>query len=824
MGEVVAAARGAAWAVSNPQVWRELFGKLFSLRTLLFSAAALISLIGIVVGSIFLSRSPIVLALLMALWIIWVAPVVSRAFSSVVSHHVIARFIDEHGDAPPGMQAMEIPDVGIYRRWFLWVLAGAALVLGLPLLVALLLPGALMWRWYLLAQFPAWTFSLLQNALLIIVAIGFSVRCAMCTHLDTDDLDTLLKPRLRWVPIALVIALCTLLLQALLAQLTGMSLLAGSGRSWLSGSSHSWLQIAFQLAIVAFFYSAISAAGIGAYAGVGCTRWFNAAGLDCPSPAPTRPAPKAAQRRSGSTTRRKDAPSGRSRVLAISAGVFVALLALVLMLSKQIAGAVLSATVPDFKQVTQLADWSHPDTQLQARTHMACTGHPFAVRLLHHVGIRGDHPRRSGLACAARNGDMAMAQLLIKLGDDVNRVGGVALQPTKSRPARKDAAVDQLSPLSHALMARRMDMAEWLIGQGAKPAIASPDGWTAGHVAALQNCIACADLLKRRGADLNVRTPMTPLALWIDSAVGVDPMPTGMLQQLADLGMSPTTLGADGRSALHAAASRGWADAVEWLLARGADPSLRDGQGMTPLMHAGIQLEISQRTLRNPLAAPDASQALRRAAVLRLLAVTPALTGQVQPIEPIAPLIGRPPERPETGWSLARLAARDPAFRMAAKELGKTIDYGDVPTDKAAWHLIPPEQVRQALQEMSDDEFRSTLWTSPDNPSQPDAIPMLIATQGWRAEMERAVRLGLLHSERVNAKSRCQMLSRAVQGASDVSPDKIESWNIALALVASGARPLTCGLFFQTEIERNLALRPAAQAAQWAVHTALAVQ
>ena len=111
----------------------------------------------------------------------------------------------------------------------------------------------------------------------------------------------------------------------------------------------------------------------------------------------------------------------------------------------------------------------------------------------------GFHP----LGLAAFFGNKATVEALLEAGADVNQ---------QSRESMR------VSALQSAAAARRPDIAEMLLANGASPNLQGEGGFTAMHEAALTGQLDLAKMLVDHGADLNARdnSGKTPLAHAID--------------------------------------------------------------------------------------------------------------------------------------------------------------------------------------------------------------------------------------------------------------------------------------------------------------------
>ena len=97
----------------------------------------------------------------------------------------------------------------------------------------------------------------------------------------------------------------------------------------------------------------------------------------------------------------------------------------------------------------------------------------------------------------ARAGDLAAVKRLVAAGADLEK-------PAKWRPWGGNAWIDGRTPLTAAVEARRLPVAEWLIQAGANVDGHDGYGQTPLHVAAQNGDFDMAELLVRRGSDVRL--------------------------------------------------------------------------------------------------------------------------------------------------------------------------------------------------------------------------------------------------------------------------------------------------------------------------------
>lgn len=272
-----------------------------------------------------------------------------------------------------------------------------------------------------------------------------------------------------------------------------------------------------------------------------------------------------------SSKKSPSAPRPSRAILLLAGGVLVLLVGLFAGRA-QIAYWVLGS---DFR-ATLDGPWSEPRARQVARTVQACFGKTTSLRVMHWAGIDGDGSTfDNALGCAAGQGHLEAVRALVSFGDDVNR-------PATDRRLGRDVHVP---PIAQAMRDERgLAIAEFLLAHGASLAPPGDDSLDAVQSAAAARCLACLRWLRQHGAAFDRTVPATPMTIWIDS--DVHSPDEWSLQTLVGLGLSPTAVGADGRSPLHAAAAQTKGAWVGWLIEQGDDPTHVDRFGMLPLFYA----------------------------------------------------------------------------------------------------------------------------------------------------------------------------------------------------------------------------------------------
>ncbi len=110
------------------------------------------------------------------------------------------------------------------------------------------------------------------------------------------------------------------------------------------------------------------------------------------------------------------------------------------------------------------------------------------------------------------------------------------------------------------------------------------------HKAAFEGDVGCIKKLMDEGVDPNVRDVFgrTPLHLAVQAGH------RGVVELLLNYGADPNARDAAGQTPLHWAVACGHADIEELLLERGADPNAKDFAGNTPLHIAAMTTYFSE--------------------------------------------------------------------------------------------------------------------------------------------------------------------------------------------------------------------------------------
>lgn len=450
----------------------------------------------------------------------------------------------------------------------------------------------------------------------------------------------------------------------------------------------------------------------------------------------------------------------------------------------------------DFRHhVTKYRDWSEPEARQIARTQLACMGNAGKLRLLAWAGVRGDRGiEDKALGCAAYHGHLDAVKVLVNGGDDIDR-------PVVPEDAVREAMLQ--TPLQEAVRTPAgLPVADWLLAHHAQPR-APGAGADLVQTAAAGNCLPCVEWLHQRGFAMDGRVPATPLTLWLDKLHYHDVDEVGDVPRLIALGMSPSAVGDDGRSPLHAAAAAANPSVVELLLAQGADPVLADVDGATPLLYALTSLRV--------YGGDDPAVALERktrrlAVVTRLMALTPSLDAKSIERATPHPILDTNAYL-EHSVSFGQSAGFEPALRVAAAQQGKTIHYEDA--DFLA--KVPQEEAFATLAAMDEAQVATVL--------RPSAwLTGYAARTGWWPQLARAMRVWPRPVGQTHVWPACDVLKAAIAGTHDNSPGAVDSWAVVDAWLEAGMKPVDCGTRSAQETA-TLERRSRAQLADWQART-----
>lgn len=770
-------------SVFDRALWRQLFNSAWTSFLIKFGGVVVKSLLAFYIashthaGSTTLVECLVLFGLALLFW-----PRLMRSVTGVVTTNSLAgaAFMDSAGSAhaaPPTRQ---------FRRWWM-----PSLVLGAASLFMVQIAGSA-------GLLDGWPYHALRAGLtlaLVVASVPAVVRSVLATRFDAGRIERSLAIGHRaW-------------LRRLVPLLSLQALLHPAAIALLTSDAMDRVPFLLKLPAAAALVGLWGATTVGLAA---MTTWSAAAHLSRESGAleaaapPTAPAAIAA---SADEPRPRWFESARKRRV-----VLASLMPLTLVLAWPWIGedvVLLSLrVVPEFHDIGDYhgLDWDKPANRRYMHEQMACFGNVRTLRVMRWSGIdrRGRDAPDGALACAAANGELETARLLIELGDDVDR------PVPNPQPGLGNGLL--FSPLALASQSPRgLPGAELLLAHGARLTPAAPGHADAVQVAAAGHCLPCLEFLAQHGAAFDGRRPVTPLVAWFDDARDQAPTAVTTLEHLVALGMSPTAAGTDGRSALHAAAAAHDTQAVRWLLAHGGDPGRADSDGMTPLLYASI----GYGTGGDDSAAPPSPQL---ALMLELLEITPSADGLARPDEGRVTIARRSPYI-QAPFDIGAAAVRSTALRAAAARLAKPLRYGpgEVPFDMAGHEH--DRVARDALARMSDDGFRAAMsFAGVDERIDSQGWVGRAFNAGWWPELVRAARAPAAFRE-AGSRLRCELMVFAMGGARDTSAERGDSWAVLQALLDAGARPSACDVWARGYFADYLAERTPAQREDWSRRT-----
>lgn len=208
--------------------------------------------------------------------------------------------------------------------------------------------------------------------------------------------------------------------------------------------------------------------------------------------------------------------------------------------------------------------------------HAASFGHDECLEVLLQAGGKVEEAFNpsgySALQIAAGKGFLECVRILIRYQADLNFIGGKATAP---------AVPIQITALIAAASKGMVGTGRILINSGAQVMLAIDSGQTAVHVAAQEGFPDFLEMLLDEGGDANAQTKTggTPL---ISAAHSGN---VRCLELLLSRGAHVRHTDPHSKiTALHIAAGRGHYEAVQTLIAAGANPSALDSEGRSPLM------------------------------------------------------------------------------------------------------------------------------------------------------------------------------------------------------------------------------------------------
>ena len=220
--------------------------------------------------------------------------------------------------------------------------------------------------------------------------------------------------------------------------------------------------------------------------------------------------------------------------------------------------------------------------------------------------------KRNALHIASEHGSIAAIELLLS--------GGLSVDS-------RDGAGN--TPLVCAAACGQIEAVNYLLEHGADPLLKGKDEWSLLHFAAQSGNVIIIETMLSKGLDIDSKDEtlgLTPLMVSIKS--GKLEAAKYLLEKGADKSLKTT---AGKLSPLSIAAALGSVAAIEMLLLHGCSINYRDNGGDTPLMHAAV---FGNTEIVKYLLAKGADPLLRNKLELGLLHLA-ALSGNVLTIEAV---------------------------------------------------------------------------------------------------------------------------------------------------------------------------------------------
>jgi ankyrin repeat protein len=192
--------------------------------------------------------------------------------------------------------------------------------------------------------------------------------------------------------------------------------------------------------------------------------------------------------------------------------------------------------------------------------------------------------------------DLSTIERLVTAGADVNRTNGDGMTALMVACAEQDESLRRLlikhgarvnaandrggTPLMYSATVGDLDAVKFLLARGASVNARATNGWTALTLASARGFEQVATVLLAHGADPNVRDiyGWTPLMRAVEHERGAV-VAVLLRTDRVELDIQNE----NGHTALHHAALEGLTDMARMLVARGADTTLRDHSGRTPM-------------------------------------------------------------------------------------------------------------------------------------------------------------------------------------------------------------------------------------------------